>query len=268
MSVNSENGIRLVGERCGRTGLLQLREEPLHCCGRREQGTDRHDDHREAQRGDVVVGERRCLAAFGPVEQQRYAGELGGDAFDLGFALEGFDEQHVGTCLDAAGRTAQRFVEAVRSACIRACDQHEVVVTPRRSRGSDLGVHLVGIDDLLVLHVAALLGQHLVLDVDTGDSGLLVLLHRAQDVDLVAVAGVGVGHDGKVGCVGDAAGVVDHLGEPEQADVGATEQGCSGTETSHVHGVEAGLFDEPSAERVVAAGQDDRRFVGDRRREQ
>ena len=41
--------------------------------------------------------------------------------------------------------------------------------------------------------MAAFLREALVLDVDAGDAAPLVLAHRAHDVELVAVAGVGVG---------------------------------------------------------------------------
>jgi hypothetical protein len=68
--------------------------------------------------------------------------------------------------------------------------------------------------------VPALLGHHLVLELDAGDPGLLVELHGADDVERVAVAGVGVGDDRDVDGGGDPAGVVHHLRTGEQPDVG------------------------------------------------
>ena len=75
-----------------------------------------------------------------------------------------------------------------------------------------------------MLHVAALLRQYLIFEVETGHAGPLVLLHGPDHVDRVAVASVGVGHDRSIDCGADASGVVDHLGEPEEAHVGPAEQ--------------------------------------------
>ena len=59
-----------------------------------------------------------------------------------------------------------------------------------RRRGADLGDEVLAAHQLLAVEMAALLGEHLVLDMDGGDAGALELLHRAEDVELVAVAGV------------------------------------------------------------------------------
>ena len=63
----------------------------------------------------------------------------------------------------------------------------------RLDRGAHLLDHLARVDHVLAVHVAAALGRDLVLDVQRGDPGRLVLAHRAHDVERVAVAVVGVG---------------------------------------------------------------------------
>jgi hypothetical protein len=106
---------------------------------------------------------------------------------------------------------------------------------------------------------------HLVLEVDAGHPGLLVLADRAHDVDRVAVAGVRVGDHRDVHRADDPAGVVDHLGAGEQAHVRAADQRGGGAEPGHVDGVEAGLLDQPGGQRVVGAGGDQRVRRGQQR---
>ena len=122
--------------------------------------------------------------------------------------------------------------------------------------------HLVGADQPLAAHVPALLGRHLVLELDPGDAGLLVELHGADDVDRVAVAGVGVGDHRHVDGGHDPPGVVDHLAAAEQPDVGAADQRGRRPEAGHVDGVEAGLLDQPGREGVVRARRHERRPAG------
>jgi hypothetical protein len=57
-----------------------------------------------------------------------------------------------------------------------------------------------------------------------GDTGLLVLLHRADHVDRVAVTGVGIGDERQLAGANDAVRVVDHLAHRHEADVGSAEQ--------------------------------------------
>ena len=109
-------------------------------------------------------------------------------------------------------------------------------------------------NDLLPFHVTALLGCHLILDVDAGDPRPLVLLHGADDVERVAVAGVGVGDDRQFAGGDDPGGVVDHLAHREQADVGPPEQRRRRPEPGHVHRREPRLFHQAGAETVEDAG--------------
>jgi hypothetical protein len=71
----------------------------------------------------------------------------------------------------------------------------QIGVPPGIDGGADLADHLVEGDDLLALVMPAFLGGDLVLDVECGDPRLLVLADRADHVDRVAVAGVGIGDD-------------------------------------------------------------------------
>ena len=113
------------------------------------------------------------------------------------------------------GRSRRR-APATATASVRAMITRSGSV-PRLDGGPELADHLVGADQRLAAHVPALLGHHLVLELDPGDAGLLVQLHRADDVDRVAVAGVGVGDHRHVDGGDDPAGVVDHLARPRAA---------------------------------------------------
>ena len=124
------------------------------------------------------------------------------------------------------------------------------LVIPRLDRGPDLRRHLRRRYDELALHVAALLGGHLVLDVDPGDPGRLVGADGADHVQRVAVAGVGVGDHRDVDAVGDPPGAGGHLGHGQQANVRPPDRPRRGAEPGHVHGREPGLLHEPGGQRV------------------
>ena len=62
----------------------------------------------------------------------------------------------------------------------------------RLGGGRDLGGHVVRIGELLVVQMAALLGQDLVLDMDRAGARILEGAHHVHDVQRLAVAGVAV----------------------------------------------------------------------------
>jgi hypothetical protein len=88
-----------------------------------------------------------------------------------------------------------------------------------------------------------------------GDAARLVLAHRARDVELVAVAGVGVGDQRHRDRARHDGGVVDHLAHRQEAEVGIAAR-RRGAGAGHVDGGEAGLLDQARADRVVGAGSD------------
>jgi hypothetical protein len=122
-------------------------------------------------------------------------------------------------------------------------------------RGANLGDELVARHDRLVVEVAALLREALVLDVQPGDAAPLVLAHGAGGVELVAVAGIGVGDHRNVDGRGDTSGIVGHLRHCEEAVVGIAER-RRGAGAGHVDRVEAGLHDGARGDAIVGAGRD------------
>ena len=75
-------------------------------------------------------------------------------------------------------------------------------------------------DDPLAFEVAAFLREFLILDVNPGNAAVLEFAHRAKDVELVAVAGIGIGDHGPFDGGGDAPGIGHHLGHRDEAKSG------------------------------------------------
>jgi hypothetical protein len=195
-----------------------------HRCRRRQQQGQGKDDQREAEIAQNVVRDGGCLAALGVVEQQRDVGERLGDRFDLVDRLWRLDEQRVRAGLAVRPRPRQRAVQTLDRARVRASDDQEVGRAPGGHRSRQLGNHLGRGKHLLALHMAALLGHDLVLEVDRRHAGRLVLAHGADHVDRVAVAGIGVRHHGNIHGLDDPPGVVDHLGHRHQSHVWPSQE--------------------------------------------
>jgi hypothetical protein len=81
----------------------------------------------------------------------------------------------------------------------------DVEVAARLAGGGDLGGHVVGVGELLVVEVAAFLGQQLVLDMDGGRARVLEGTDHVHDVEGLAVAGVAIDEDGEARGAGDLA---------------------------------------------------------------
>ena len=115
--------------------------------------------------------------------------------------------------------------------------------------------HFRGGDDLLIVHVPAFLRRDLVFYVNGCNSGELVVLHRADHVQRITIAGIRVSNDRYVHGLRDAPRVIHHLRHRQQTDIRPPEQRCRSAKSRHVDRGEAGLFDEPRAERVIGAGR-------------
>jgi hypothetical protein len=112
-------------------------------------------------------------------------------------------------------------------------------------------------DDLLAGDVATPLGRGLVLDVDGGDPGLLVLPDRAADVVDAAVAGVTVGDDRQVRRLDLPFRVLDHLAHVDHLQVREAKLAQDRRVARHVDGVVAGHLRQAGVQRVVGARRED-----------
>ena len=156
----------------------------------------------------------------------------------------------------------QRSLDAEDGAGVGAGHNHEVGVHAGIHGGLDFAHHFLHGDNLAAHHVAALLGHHLILQLDDGHAGLLVLADGADDVDGVAEAGVGVGDDGHAGGLHHVGGTHDHLAHAHQAHVGLAQVAGGLAVAGHIDGVKAQLADDLAGEHVVGAGGDDGLLAG------
>ena len=130
-------------------------------------------------------------------------------------------------------------------------------LVPHGGAGADLPGHLLGRDDFFSGHVAAALGEDLVLDVHAGEAHGDQALGDPGRVDGVAAAGVDVGHDRDRDGLGDVPGHVEDVLHPEEADVGLGEIRPGQAVARDLDGLEPGLFDDLGREGVVTAGHGD-----------
>ena len=120
---------------------------------------------------------------------------------------------------------------------VAAGDNHEIRVGARIQSSLNLLHRFFLWDDLLAGEEAALLGEHLILDMHAGHARCFVLANGALDVQGVAIAGVCVADDGDVHRSGDIFGVGDHFSHGQQANVGKPQL-SGGARPGHVNGLE------------------------------
>ncbi|OLD70203.1 MAG: hypothetical protein AUI45_05275 [Acidobacteria bacterium 13_1_40CM_2_56_11] len=63
-----------------------------------------------------------------------------------------------------------------------------------------------------------------------------------DDINRVAVAGIGVSNNRDCHCIYNSFGVVDHLTHAKQADIGPAEVGCGGAKACHIDARKTGGF--------------------------
>ncbi len=128
-----------------------------------------------------------------------------------------------------------------------------VAVLTGVDRRLDFTDHLAERDHLLTLVVPAFFRRHLVLDVEGGDPGLFVFPDRADHVERVAVAGVGIGDHRDSHRLDRQPDKAHVLRERQQAEIGIAVRPRIAA-AGQVDRLEAGLLDEPRGERVISAG--------------
>ena len=151
---------------------------------------------------------------------------------------------------------ADRFFQPEHGARIRARDDEEIRIGAGRHRRAHLGEVFVERDDHLVVEMAALLREALILDMQAGDAAPLVFADGARGIELVAIAGVGIGDHRHVDRGRDAPGIVGHLRHGHEAVVRVAERrGRAGA--GHVDGRKARLRDGARRNAVIGARRHD-----------
>jgi hypothetical protein len=165
-------------------------------------------------------------------------------------------QRRIGAGLDVGPGARGGIFQPVHGLGVGAGDEDEVRRFARFDRGADLDHHLLARDHRDALRQqAAALGRDLVLEVDAGDAGGLELAHGAHHVHHAAVAGVRVAQQRDFQVPGDAAGVLDHLGHAQHADVGNAQDAGRHGVAGEGDGTEAGLLGDACGEAVEGAGQ-------------
>ena len=114
--------------------------------------------------------------------------------------------------------------------------------------------HLGAGDDLLILHMAALFGHDLIFDVNGGDASALVLLHGADHVERIAVAGVGIGNYAERPRPGRCGARCPPSASSSAGRRRAAEQRRRCAKAGHVHGGKSGLLDDARGQASYAPG--------------
>ncbi len=151
-----------------------------------------------------------------------------------------------------------RLVHAGDRQGIGPGDDEEIPAGPGFDRGANLLHVLLAIDHALAAHVPALLGPHLVFEKAAGRPGGNQFVHRAEDVERIAVTGVGVDDDGNPHAHANASRPLDHFRLRQQAHVGLA-QGRGGDRIAgdEGHG-KADVLGELRRQGVKHSGEGDR----------
>ena len=129
-------------------------------------------------------------------------------------------------------------------------DDQRVGIGAGVQRGAQLLLVQLRRDHVLALHVPAALREDLILELDAGHAGALQLVHGADHLRDLAVAGVGVRDHGERDGGAEAPGVVDHLGRARDAEIGQPEGGRRGRVAAAIQRLEPGALQQPAGERV------------------
>ncbi len=137
------------------------------------------------------------------------------------------------------------ILEAIHSIGIGPCDNHEIGVLPGINGGTDFLDHLVEGNDLLALHMTALLRPDLIFDMDRCHACPFILMDSAPYIDGVAIAGIGIRDEGALANNGGkGCSPAHHLAHRQKSDIRLPKHACRCTKTCHVNSRKACLGDE------------------------
>ena len=139
-----------------------------------------------------------------------------------------------------------------------AAEVRPTITVAASARASTRGAHLA--DALLQAQqlgpaLAVAERQHRVLDRQRRDARRLELLDRAPDVQRVAIAVVGVDHEGQRGGARHAPALVGELGQRQHDQVGRAQHRQRGRRAADHADLEADILGQPDRERVEDRGR-------------
>src|SRR5262249_51497296 len=216
----------------------------------------------ETERTQVLHAQDRRVAADQRIADLWHV-EGAPDALELIDTARCLDENAVGAGAHIALGAAQRLVEVVNGARIGAGEDPGLRVAALRTRRLDLCLRNLGGDDLLADHVAAAFGPLLIFDQDRAHAHALVALNGVHDVLHVAVTVVAVDEHRQVAGRHDVAHRSRDFADPLETDIGHAVAGAGYRKAADEVGLEADRLNEPRAERVMGAGDDQEPLVLD-----
>ncbi len=183
-----------------------------------------------------------------------------GDRPHLVQRLRGLDEDQVGPRLGVGLCAFYRLSKSVGGSGISTGDHQDPGVGACLHGCLDLLPELHLVDDLFLLQVTTLLGEHLILQLDRRHPGAYVLLHRSVDVRDVTESRVRVSDERPGELASDDDGLGNHLCHGGQPDVRKSDRRGRHCGARHVARGEASRFDERCGEAVVNPRGDDQCF--------
>src|SRR5205085_7231156 len=111
-------------------------------------------------------------------------------------------------------------VEAVDAAGVAAGDDDETWVALRGDRGPDLRGHRRRLNQALAGQMPAPFRQNLVFEMNPRGPGRLKQSNGPLYIQCFAEAGVGIAQERQAGRLSDKPGLLDELGQSNEADVG------------------------------------------------
>src|SRR5258706_11067050 len=187
-----------------------------------------------------------------------HVGDLhAGQAADLGQRATRpwrLGEQGVRAGVVVSPRASEGLVQALNGDGVRSRDDYQFVLPAGLDRRPDLLHGLAEGYELLAFEVPALLGDHLILNLNRRRTGAYEFLHRAVQVHGVAVAGVNVANDRNLHCAGHFPDLIQHLAHRDQAHVGQRELTVRDAGAGRVDDRKSRELDEAGCQAVIGAG--------------
>ena len=211
--------------------------------------------------GQLLRWQQRRQPAFYHIDQAG-SGERAGDGLHLLPSAGRFHEDHVRPGGDVGSRPLEGAFQTLHRQRVGAGHQHQVGVLTRHGRRYELLHHLLDGDHTLPGEVPTALGGDLILQRHGRHPRALHVAHRAQHVEVVAIAGVRVGNHRDLNRLGDISRHAHDLGHGGQSDVRHAQHGVGDAGAGGEDHPEPSLFCQLGVEGVGdARGDQDSRLL-------
>ncbi len=198
----------------------------------------------------------RGAPALHHVGKQHRAAEGLADTGEILGAAGAFDEEDVGARFEKGLAAEKRLIEAQSTRGISAGDDDEPAGLPRRldgdgdAAGSRLARHHPAMRGM-----AAFLGKFLILDLQPGRPRFRIAAHGVGHIEQTAIAGIGIGEEGKGHAAGKQGELFAHFAKPDQPGIGQSMGRGAHPVAGEIEGGKPRLLREQGGEPVEDAGE-------------